>query len=752
MSAFRPIQKKYCRICFEKEYPDSKLISPCKCRGSSQYIHVHCLETWQETSLQNNTPSKAMKCPVCLAYYNYPGWFILAYRRLIQGCKVMSTMLSLLWISMAVAPLKMVLHAMLVILTIPFGQLSLGGDMAIAWVGCDFPPQLALIRCAQHVSIPFLKRGVLLIASQHLPMNSIFYRAVILVLEHSSINGSRGILLTSSTSSLPPSTSLGSFPMPSPRSNVGNVTINVGGHMDADVFTVLHDHPAAAEYSQILPIRNDNNSFPEKRKNIEKNRSKNTHNIVYTAEYDHAYHTVQLLLHLKLLALKTNQNHEKLSKSSEVNHSTLIDGNHIRQQSSRNNNHDRTMPLTPTSVTSTSTSSSSSTSYHRPSFTTISSSLISSTRQYIRCFQLLVSHLHQRIGTMRIQIPSYPPEHPLHHLLLPPNSPLFRDLSPFSPPSQSLQHNHNDNNNHHQHHQQGSFNEREANLALADSSPIIRNSILHQPQQQQYGNIHHHWNTVSGTITTSDSTYTTDPANSNHMPSTTTYSTHQRNEKKKSKALRNPNYHGISLLDRKGGLHLHSPMQTQQQLQQSQFQSITSSPYAMKQSQQQHMNEEDDQREVEQYIETSSHEKQVMESTILSHDKNTIQHPRATTISSSSSSKQSLACHLPTSPLISQQQKMCKEVDVREDMVELEEEIPVEQEEDEEEFSPNIRFFQGNCLWSPGQLPGEVLHGDWHVLPPKIEYLFPPSHSLASQDLWSLLMTKESEFLTLQNH
>ena len=40
--------EKNCRICLSEEYMDNdlmshKYISPCKCKGTSQYIHILCL-------------------------------------------------------------------------------------------------------------------------------------------------------------------------------------------------------------------------------------------------------------------------------------------------------------------------------------------------------------------------------------------------------------------------------------------------------------------------------------------------------------------------------------------------------------------------------------------------------------------------------------------------------------------------------------------------------------------------------------
>ncbi|OMJ70321.1 hypothetical protein SteCoe_31722 [Stentor coeruleus] len=53
---------KACRICFDGETKDKKLISPCLCKGSSKYIHKECLYTWINS--QNNSED-ARKCEIC---------------------------------------------------------------------------------------------------------------------------------------------------------------------------------------------------------------------------------------------------------------------------------------------------------------------------------------------------------------------------------------------------------------------------------------------------------------------------------------------------------------------------------------------------------------------------------------------------------------------------------------------------------------------------------------------------------------
>ena len=76
-------------------------------------------------------------------------------------------------------PLKLLIHAIVVIVTLPCGQFSLG-DITLAWIGNDFPPQLALVCSGEPV--PFMTEGLILVASPDIPKESIFHHAVVLLL------------------------------------------------------------------------------------------------------------------------------------------------------------------------------------------------------------------------------------------------------------------------------------------------------------------------------------------------------------------------------------------------------------------------------------------------------------------------------------------------------------------------------------------------------------------------------------------
>ena len=50
-----------CRICLEED-TISNMTQPCRCSGSSKYVHVKCLDEWRATS---NNPEAFNRCFTC---------------------------------------------------------------------------------------------------------------------------------------------------------------------------------------------------------------------------------------------------------------------------------------------------------------------------------------------------------------------------------------------------------------------------------------------------------------------------------------------------------------------------------------------------------------------------------------------------------------------------------------------------------------------------------------------------------------
>jgi len=62
-----------CRICFETaEDGGEALIAPCKCKGSSKWIHLGCLRRWQRASLASGGNKNRDLCSTCKGMFTCP--------------------------------------------------------------------------------------------------------------------------------------------------------------------------------------------------------------------------------------------------------------------------------------------------------------------------------------------------------------------------------------------------------------------------------------------------------------------------------------------------------------------------------------------------------------------------------------------------------------------------------------------------------------------------------------------------------
>lgn len=66
------VEEPVCRLCWSEAYdgPGGALISPCNCKGSLRYIHVRCLEDWQDCLRSQGNFKKARMCEICKEPYS----------------------------------------------------------------------------------------------------------------------------------------------------------------------------------------------------------------------------------------------------------------------------------------------------------------------------------------------------------------------------------------------------------------------------------------------------------------------------------------------------------------------------------------------------------------------------------------------------------------------------------------------------------------------------------------------------------
>jgi hypothetical protein len=65
-----------CRICFEEETFEDPFIWPCRCNGTSKYVHRSCLNTWRNENVNNPAFERCMECRYEYTFINkYPHEF-----------------------------------------------------------------------------------------------------------------------------------------------------------------------------------------------------------------------------------------------------------------------------------------------------------------------------------------------------------------------------------------------------------------------------------------------------------------------------------------------------------------------------------------------------------------------------------------------------------------------------------------------------------------------------------------------------
>ena len=87
-----------CRICLEEESNYDLLINPCRCNGTSKYVHKNCINTWFD---ETTNPEAKKMCMECKTLYIFKSYHIPEkYKLLFQDenilklyCKIVSCIL-----------------------------------------------------------------------------------------------------------------------------------------------------------------------------------------------------------------------------------------------------------------------------------------------------------------------------------------------------------------------------------------------------------------------------------------------------------------------------------------------------------------------------------------------------------------------------------------------------------------------------------------------------------------------------------
>ena len=151
--------ERECRICGDSSDAESKLFSPCRCRGTMKYIHVHCLMTWRATSA--NRHSK-YRCDQCLYEYRLSRiWYagLLAHPLTVSAVSLLSILIS---VSLVAYFIK---YALLLLFGLKYGGNALALTRQLVWWSV--------------MTIGFISMLVLIFSSNNrneVPIGDIFFR------------------------------------------------------------------------------------------------------------------------------------------------------------------------------------------------------------------------------------------------------------------------------------------------------------------------------------------------------------------------------------------------------------------------------------------------------------------------------------------------------------------------------------------------------------------------------------------------
>mmetsp|Transcript_19663 Transcript_19663/g.44954 ORF Transcript_19663/g.44954 Transcript_19663/m.44954 type:complete len:329 (-) Transcript_19663:1193-2179(-) len=181
-------QEKSCRICFEAESDSSNaLVSPCNCKGTQRYVHTNCLKRWQRTALSQPNSKRAVICSVCNSIYSMPPpSTIYSFDDSSFAGGSLPSWLSTLSRNIFVASII----ATLLQNTRNVPSLFHLMTLLIAFA---FASRISFLGIADGDPIESLQAGKLLVANG-IPAGSLFYRSVVLLLEHGP-RGSLGVII-----------------------------------------------------------------------------------------------------------------------------------------------------------------------------------------------------------------------------------------------------------------------------------------------------------------------------------------------------------------------------------------------------------------------------------------------------------------------------------------------------------------------------------------------------------------------------
>jgi putative AlgH/UPF0301 family transcriptional regulator len=196
-----------CRICLESDTPVN-LLAPCSCKGTAQYVHHECLNTWRQTD-----PRRSARCNICNVNYTVP----------------------LPWRARFV---KWIHRARWVGIFCFFQWLMWMNSTSITMLANG---QLALI--AMGDPVPELQEGSLLVATKQIKLG-MFHKSVLLLTKHTVLGGAQGFILNKAYAD--------QHHHPGKQDNPGRTMYGLGGPVAMRSFFSFHNQRRVPSSLQVL--------------------------------------------------------------------------------------------------------------------------------------------------------------------------------------------------------------------------------------------------------------------------------------------------------------------------------------------------------------------------------------------------------------------------------------------------------------------------------------------------------------------
>mmetsp|Transcript_21240 Transcript_21240/g.24059 ORF Transcript_21240/g.24059 Transcript_21240/m.24059 type:complete len:318 (-) Transcript_21240:184-1137(-) len=236
-----------CRICLVSTHDTTNFLSPCKCKGSQEFIHKKCLEEWQKMLLSKQAKDNlhtASTCQICKSGFTYKTWTLTRYR---LWLKITSNdfLIAALIVTLLIFSPQLVCFLMGVF-SFCWVCLHIRGIKPIVYENSEGETKFAIIRMGKHVA--GIKSGTLLSATNRIT-RGMFRDSHVLIYQHGDGMLTKGVIINKPLGSI-----LSNFlATENIESSQGPISPAFGGPVSLRDAQYLHNIPNVPLAEEIVP-------------------------------------------------------------------------------------------------------------------------------------------------------------------------------------------------------------------------------------------------------------------------------------------------------------------------------------------------------------------------------------------------------------------------------------------------------------------------------------------------------------------